>query len=340
MRYFYSNVAGTYDEARRFDDVVRYCRRALDIQLPENGNAMRGPTLAILAAAHWQAGDLDGALKTATEAIDLEKAEAANGHAALRINLANGYQLEGMILGRQDAEPSLGLSRDAVAYFQKAVDIAEDLAQQDPSDYLGRHNVATASLEIGGILRHSAPSDALTVYDHALARIREARTNVQTQRDEAELLAASSYPLRWTGRTNRAQQRIARAFELLTQAGRYPTGKVEPLSDTYDVLRAQADDYDQTGQTSKAITAYQQLLQKVLAWKPDTQGDLRDAVCISRTWTALANLYRRSGRNEEAGRLEAQRADLWKQWNAKLPNADALLRQSLSQIAQNSYPAK
>lgn len=274
-----------------------------------------------------------GRHKAGVTAIELQKGEAAGGHASLRINLANAYDLEGMILGRADAEPSLGRSHEALADFQKAADIAEDLATKDANDYLGRHNVATASLEIGNILRHQRPHDALAVYDHALARIREASSSVSTQRDEAELLAASSYALRWTSRNSEAKQRIARSFELLNRAGRYPVNKVEPMSDTYDALRAQADEYAETGKVNEAIEAYQRLLDNLMAWKPDLQNDLRDAMCISRTWTAIANLLRRTGRTEEAVRLESQRTNLWNHWNAKLPNGQFLLRQSLSQIA-------
>jgi hypothetical protein len=210
--------------------------------------------------------------------------------------------------------------------------MAEDLAKKDPNDFLGRHRVAGTSLEIGNILRHHNPQNALAVYDHAIVRIREATSNVSTQRDEAKLLAASSYPARWMGHDRDAVQRIARAFELLTQAGRYPADKVEPMSDTYDVLRAQADHYAQTSQTNKATEAYQDLSDRMMAWKLDLQNDLRDATCLSRTWTALANLLRRTGRTAEAERLEAQRADLWNDWNGKLPNAQFLLRQSLIQI--------
>jgi len=73
-----------------------------------------------------------------------------------------------------------------------------------------------------------------------------------------------------------------------------------------------------------------------MAWKPDVEDDLRDATCIARTWTALANLLRRAGRADEAARLEAQRTELWNQWKGKLPNAQFLLRQSLSQIAPHT----
>jgi serine/threonine protein kinase len=334
MRYFYAAVAYTYYSGRDFNEVIRYCQRALDIPLPNShANDLRGTTLSVLGAARWQSGDLDGALKTTLGAIELQEVEAAGGHASLRINLANGYNVEGMILGRADAEPSLGRSSEALSDFQKASDIAEDLARKDPLDYLGRNAVAVFGLEVGNTLRRTDPRKALTVYDHALARIREANISTSTRRDEAELLAGSSYSVRWLGREKEARRRIDKALELLSQARRYPSDKVEPMSDAYDVLRAQADDLAETGQTVKAIEAYQQLLDKLMAWRPDVQNDLRDATCISRTWTALAGLLRRAGRNDEAVRLEAQRTELWNHWQNKLPNAQFLLRQSLVQIA-------
>jgi serine/threonine protein kinase len=333
MRYFYANVSGAYYAARHFEDAIRYSQRALDVPLPATrANAMRGGALGNMGAARWQSGDLDGALKTILESIELQKAEAADGQPALRINLANGLLLEGMIMGRQDAEPSLGRTREALADFQDALEIAEDLSKKDPLDYLGRHNVAVFGFEVGNTLRHSDPRQALSVYDHALVRIREAKSNTSTQRDEAELLAGSSYPVRWLGRETEAKQRIARALELLSQAARYPADKIEPMSDGYDVLRASADDYAQTGQTAKAVQAYQQLLDKLMAWSPDPQNDLRDAVCLSRTWTALARFLRLSGRKDEALQLEARREKLWEHWQNRLPNARFLLSQSLSQI--------
>jgi tetratricopeptide (TPR) repeat protein len=336
MRYFYGNVGGSYYGARHFDEATRYCQRGLDIPLSSDKGI--GSILMILAAAQWQAGDLDGALKTSLRAIELEKGEAANGHASMRMNLANVYDLEGEILGRADADPSLGRNQEALAELQKGLDISEDLAKQDANDYLSRNSIAGKTLEIGNILRHQNARDALAVYDHGLARIREARSSPTTQRDEAELLAASSYPLRWAGRDKEAKQRIARAFELLDQAKQYPSDKVEPMSEAYEALRAEADDYAETGERNEAIQAYQDLLDKLMAWKPDLQNDLRDATCISRTWTALANLLWRAGRTDEAKRLEAQRAELWEHWKAKLPNGQFLLRQSLSQITPVAAP--
>ena len=90
MRYFYANVADAYYAVRHFDDAIRYCQRALDIPLASTkGNGFNS---TVLAAARWQSGDLDGALKTMLEAIELQKAEAADGHASMRINLASGFR--------------------------------------------------------------------------------------------------------------------------------------------------------------------------------------------------------------------------------------------------------
>ncbi len=334
MGYFESNIGYCYDYARHFADALRASQRALDITEPvASAHRLHGAVLGALTIARWQSGDLDGALQTAQQEIQLEETQAAGGHASMRINLADSLYSEAMVLGKQDAEPSLSRSRDALAVLQRGLDIGEELAKMDPIDYLSRHSVATIGLEIGNILRHNEPQKALMVYDHTLARIREAKTNISTQLSAADLLAGSSYALRWLGRDEEARRRIEEAFQLLRDAHQYPADTVEPMSTSDHVIRAEADDYAETGQTDKAIAAYRELLDKLMAWKPDPQNDLRDATCISRTWTALANLLRRTGRTEEADRLEVQRTELWNHWKDKLPNAQFLLRQSLSQVS-------
>ena len=333
MAYFYTNVADIAVNCRRFDDAIRYCRRALEISLPvERARIGEGSIYEALADTLRQSGDLEGALKTSNQAVELEQQQAATGHAALLINLGYALNTKGMILGRADAEPSLGRSAEALAAFQKAIDIAEELTKKDSIDFLSRYAEANYALEAGNVLRHRDSRRALAVYDQAIARIREAKSNSSTQRAEAELLSASSYPVRWMGSTAKAQQRIDRAFQLLSDTHTYPADKIEPMSDAYHALQAQADQYSETGQTQKAIDMYQQVLEKLGAWGSKPDDDLRDATCISRTWTALAELLRRVGRADEAKRLEAQRTELWDHWKAKLPNAQFLLRQSLSQV--------
>src|SRR5580700_3079724 len=337
MVYFYMNVADNAANCRRFNDATRYCRRALEIARPvERARIAEGSIYDVLADTLRQSGDLGGALKTVNRATELQEQQAAGGHAAMLINLGGSLNVKGMILGRADAEPSLGRSGEALAAFQKAIDIAEELTKKDSIDFLSRYAEANYALEAGNVLRHRDSRSALAVYDQAIARIREAKANSSTQRAEAELLSASSYPVRWMGSTAKAQQRIDRAFQLLGDTHAYPADKIEPMSDSYHALQAQADHYSETGQTQKAIDMYQQLLEKLVAWGSKPDDDLRDATCISRTWTALASLLRRVGRTDEAARLEAQRTELWNRWQSKLPNAPSLLRQSLSQITPHT----
>ncbi|HLW88573.1 MAG TPA: serine/threonine-protein kinase [Terriglobales bacterium] len=334
MGYFEQNIAYCYDDARHFKDALRASQRALDITEPvASAHRVHGSILGALTIARWQTGDLDGALQTAQQAIQLQEAQAASGHASLRVNLANALYAEGMILGKQDAEFSLGRRKDALVAFQRGLDIGEELAKLDPADYLSRHTVATIGLEMGNILRHSDPQKALVVYDHGLSRIREMKTNVTAELSAADLLAGSSYAARWVGQDKDARERIDAAFQLLRDAHQYPANAVEPMGRIDHAMRASADEYAQTGQSDKAISSYQELLDKLMAWKPDLQNDLRDAICISRTWSALADLLRRAGRTAEADRLEAQRTDLLNHWSGKLPNTQLLLRQSLTEAA-------
>ncbi len=330
--YYYKNVAEGYLNRKHFEEAVRYTRQVLEIsQSYEKARSMQGTATALLANALWHSGDLDGALKTVQDSMPLVEKTAAGQHLSLRINLANTLNLEGMILDKQDAEPSLGRTAEALAAFQRAHDIAEELAQKDPNDFLSHHKLAEFALQIGNVLRHRNPRKALEVYDHALSRIHEPAANDSLKLDEAGLLADASYAERHVGNKDEARRRIDRALELLAETHQYPAARIEPMSPSDHALRALADHYSETGQTASALETYEQLLDRLMAGKPDVQADIADAVSISRTWTALAVLLRRAGRTEEAQNLEAQRTDLWNQWETRLPNAQFLLRQSLAQ---------
>jgi len=332
MAYFELNIGFAFVETRHFDDALRVGRRALDITQPvPSTHKLHGGIFELFAFAFWQLGNLEKALDNSHQSIAIDEKEAARGHAAIRSNLAGTLLNEGMLLGKEDGEPSLGQTADALADFQRAMSIAEELSKKDPEDSMSRHKLARVGLEMGNILRHSNPAKALKIYDRALASLRESKLNLQSQHDQMELLAGSSYAARWVGRNAQANQRIESAFQLLRDAHEYPASKVEPMSPLDHTVRALADEYVETGQTVKALTVYQELLDKLMAWKPDIENDLRDATCISRTWTALAEVLRRAGRKDEAVRLETQRGDLWNHWRGKLPNSELLLRQSLRQ---------
>jgi len=339
MGYFEQNAAKAYADTRHFDKAVHVANSALQIVRPvPSARRVEGSVMGTLVIARWQTGDLDGALNDAKREVDLQEVQAATGHASLRVNLATALLTEGLILGKADAEPSLGRYHEALVLIQRGMEIAEELASKDSSDFMSRYALANMSVQSGNILRHEDPRKALAVYDHALARLREVAPNASSRLAEADLLAVSSYAARWIGRGEDARARIKDAFQPLRDVHVYPADKVEPMSEAEDALQAQADDYAETGQIIKAIGAYQELLAKLMAWKPDLEDDLRDATCIARAWTGLAILLRRGGRVDEAAQLEKQRAELFGHWKTKLPNGDFVIRQSLRQIWRSSAP--
>ncbi len=75
-----------------------------------------------------------------------------------------------------------------------------------------RVRVGTTGRELGDILRWRDPAAALAVYDVALARLAEVRNNVAARRDQALVLANSSYALRRLGRQADGRRRVDEAL--------------------------------------------------------------------------------------------------------------------------------
>jgi len=75
-----------------------------------------GNIYGVLADTLRQSGDLEGALKTVNQTVKLQEQQAAEGHPAMLINLGDALISKGMILGRADAEPSLGRSDEAAQF--------------------------------------------------------------------------------------------------------------------------------------------------------------------------------------------------------------------------------
>src|SRR5277367_5867181 len=207
--YRFGNVADEYDTRRQFDKATRSAQRALDLAGDSaRAHRMDGNIFDALGYAQWQTGRLEEALATMQKSVAAAEKQAASGHTTMLLNEVGDLSHEGMILGKADGELSLGRSAEALATFRRAFAIAEEVARGDANDALSRHHVAEVGLQIGNILRHTSPQEALAVYDHSLATIREAKSSSQAQRDEAELLAASSYAEQRLGHSHEARQRI------------------------------------------------------------------------------------------------------------------------------------
>jgi tetratricopeptide (TPR) repeat protein len=315
------NVGVAFQNNRKFTDSVRYGRQALAIaDAFEPARRLRGSALGVLAFALFQLGDLDEALATANQSLAQVEKEAAGGNATMRGNLVNALWRRGRILG-EGTGVSLGRKDEALADFQRALDVSEELAARDAADSLSRRNVAKVALQMGNILRHRGAATALTVYDKGLVRIREVKSNPAASRMEAELLASSSYPARWLERTDEARKRIDASFNLLRELKQYPADALEPVSEAGITLRALADHLAETGQPAEAAVRYEELIKMLTAWPGLRPGDdLRDGITMASMWGALADLYRRLGRPVDASALDSRSDELLKTWEKRLPD--------------------
>jgi tetratricopeptide (TPR) repeat protein len=274
--------------------------------------------LSTLANALRQAGDLNGALSSITEARALgEKARFANDTLRASALYAILWR-QGVILG-EDESISLQRPAEAVEPFEKAFDLVDQMASKDPNDASFRDRVGTAGQQLGDVLRHSDPMRALAIYDRTLERLREIKEGSSARRQEARVLAHSSYPLRTLHRNAEAKQRIDAAFDLLRPMGQEQAVLGIMGGEWDNAMRAKADYEAGIGHPEEARVILLELEDNLMALHPFPETDLRHATSLSSLYEALAQLDVRLGKFEEARAYETRRIELWRSWDRTLP---------------------
>lgn len=323
----FSNLSLAHANMHSYDDAARYARRMLEIARPiPRAGVLVSSGLSLLANALRFQGDLDGALQAVREARGIAEKTAYPSETSRMLDMYGVLLREGLIEG-EDGGVSLDRPVDAIDALQRAFDVTEAVARQDATDATSRGRVGTSGRELGNILRHRDPQRALEVYDVAISRLGEIRNNLKARRDRASTLAGSSYALRHLHRMSEAKQRIDAALAILRDTKDYPADQISLDSDVCTVLRALADLQAEEGRPERAVEVYEQLLDRVMASRPDPQGDLRDASKLSLLYDTLASLYRQTGDSTKADAITARRLDLWRHWDLKLANNPFVLRQ-------------
>ncbi len=322
----YANIALCLKNRHLYAEAVRYAQKAFD---HASGTRYDASTLvqasSIVADAKRAMGDLEGSYQSILETRQILAQEPPQ--ARLRwVYTFSALWREGLVLGARHT-PSLGRTSRAIDAFQRAFDLIEETARHDPNDSSSRIRFASAGRELGDVLQDQDPQRALAVYDHAILRLSEVKENAKARRGEAELHAAASYPLRKLKRFGEAKRRIEQAFTLLREVKTYPAGSMDLEDEGARTLIAQAEYEAETGQTRRAAGIYDDVLSKIMAAKPDPEGDLRHASGMSNLWGAIARLEHRLGDTAKADDHSARRLQLWDQWNKKLPNNAYITRQ-------------
>ncbi|MBV9083749.1 MAG: tetratricopeptide repeat protein, partial [Acidobacteriaceae bacterium] len=323
----YSNLALAQVNLHLYPDAIAYARRAVDLARPvPSDHGLLAGAYSVLANALRYQGDLEGALQAIEQARKVAEQAVYPTETARLMNLFGIFLREGLILGEVEA-PNLNRPVEAIESLRKAFDMAEAAARKDQVDAMSRSRVANAGNPLGNILRNREPDKALVVYELSIRRLSEIRNQTAARRDQAMLLANSSYALRALRRNQEAKKRIYAALEILKETKDYPAQRIALSSQVFNVVRAEADYEAEFGDVEHARQIYEQLLAEVTAAKPEFLNDLRDAPKISELYSALETLYRRTGDIENAESMKARRLDLWRHWDQKLPNNAFVLRQ-------------
>ncbi len=320
------NVANRYTKAGQFDKAIRIAGRAIDVAHATNWLTQAGSANIVVAMSHRARGELDRALQAIHEAVRL--LEPSPGETAA--GRLQGYGLalvrQGQILGEAQAI-SLNRPQEAIQSFQRALQIGQEFARRDANDFQSQYRVYFAETKLAGILSSTDPARALEMYDDGLRRMAGAAANAGTTRNEIQTLAASVYPLLRLGRRAEARQRLDGAFERLARLKEYPAAAIDLGSPAGDTLRAQAEYESQGEDLKRGATLYADLIGLLNAARSAPDASLEDAVEWSVVYAAAAPAHRRAGRADLAADLESRRLEIWRRWDAKLPNNAFVKRQ-------------
>jgi tetratricopeptide (TPR) repeat protein len=327
------NVAQAHNNLRLFDDAIHYERLAVETSRPvPTARLYQVRGLTLLASSLRQKGDLEGALQAIRQARPLVESATYPSEMQRIYALQEVLLAEGVILGSEDGV-DLGRPEAAIPPLRESFDLMEQLAIKDSKDSTSRYREVNSGTNLAFNLAQREPASALAIYDQYLLRLQEVRDTLNRQLNEAWCLAASAHVLLRLHRLPEAKQRIDAAFVRLREAGQYPAEHVDIKGAAQSSLCAMAEYQEALGQRERAAVSYQELLDRVMASKPEPRNDLAHAIILTRLYAALSNLYRRTGRPGKAEPLETSRLELWQYWDRKLPN-NSLIRRQLAAASQ------
>jgi serine/threonine protein kinase/tetratricopeptide (TPR) repeat protein len=315
----FGNIALAHMNMHFYVEAIPYAEREVELArtIPSPRPAVDFGMVPVAKA--MSQGDLEGALDAFEQSRMAAERALYRTEARRKNDLYGIFFREGLILGGED-DVNLGRPADAIQAFQKALDLAEEVAREDPKNVTTQVQSARAEVALANIVRHRSPRQALTLYDVALGRLSGTRSSLPTQRDRALALANSAYAVRSLGRVSEARQRIDAALEILKETHDYPAEQYYLDGAVYVVLLDLADHEAAVGELSRAIESCEQLAEKTVAGRTSARRDLSDAVRLSRLEAALGYLYRKTGEAEKEKAAEARLAELWQDWNRKLPD--------------------
>lgn len=314
------NVGNRFRLADQYDDALRLSKQAYDVAVKAGLQEQVGSALIGLGRIDRDRGALEAAVVSFRDAASIfEQLNRSKGTRVNQRRLALALLDQAEVLG---LEGGLSLDRpaEAMPLLRRAFPLVDTTTHEDPNDADSRSLTFGIGRLLAELLQRTDPVAALETYDHVLRHLEEVPHNFKTERDEVRVLAGSAMVLQDLNRTNEARRRLDAAFARLRDLKMYPADEIEVSSEPQDALIALADFKIATGESQRALEICDELLNAVAASKPALDSVLWEAVDIAHLWQLVASLQRRAHADDRAEALDARRAQLWRQWNEKMPN--------------------
>jgi serine/threonine-protein kinase len=320
------NVANWYTHELLYADATKLLRRTIELAKATGQLRQAGAAQINVARTLRSMGDLDGALTAIREGAALLKPPAGDTSVGPTRTYSLALVTQGEIEG-EDENVSLGHREAAAELFDEGYRTMLELARRDPGDSMSRSAAATRGARLAAVLRHSNPQRALEVCETVLRLSASAKANPRARRDEARIYALRAQIQLRLGRAADARRSLDEAFLRLQELKLYPAGELEMGAEPDRALRALGEYEAHTGNLTRSIEVYQQLLEKLMAGHPAPDTVLADANDLAQILHALALVQRRAGQEQAAQSLEARQLALWEQWDRKLPRNPFVTRQ-------------
>jgi tetratricopeptide (TPR) repeat protein len=313
------------------DDALRLIRRGIAVAVATNQMPQVGTTHITLARALRSTGDLDGALAAAREAVRLLEPPPGDSGVGRAMGFVGALVTQAAILGETNSV-SMGRTSEAIAYHERAYEIAMGFVRKDANDSQSRFLAAIAGARLSGLLEDMDPRRALALNDDVLLRLSEIKNNTRARRNEVPALVRAARLLRRLGRSADARKQLETGFARLRDLKMYPAEQVELGSEPDEAVRGLAELEASEGNTRAGIQLYEELLARINASKPKPELRLSDAHDLSTLYAAMGALYRKAGQPERSAAMEARRQELWRHWDRKLPK-NVFVRKQLDEAS-------
>lgn len=285
---------------------VEMQRRAFAIKDVPSTRGNLSVSLSALGKARQAGGDLEGAVESLREGLEIMKgmrAKRANDF-RLMLNLSATHADIAALLSDDYGGP-LGRVADAIREYDTALEIGRKAVAMDPGEKMVRLNTAVSCWKRANLVRLTNPAAALPGYSESMALLRTVPKDFGS-REQARtvLLAEWSVALIQSGNVLEAARLLAEARQLAAE-GRPGKGALGTPAEA--VSRAEAALAVAHGQPAEAVRIHRRWLESTLPVESASlRRDYRIAMVFAHRYKLLADALRHAGQPQEATQAEAE----------------------------------